>query len=54
MWSLLFLLALPAEPNAQDWPLRGDKLQTGYLPKATLPEKPELLWKITVPEGVAR
>jgi eukaryotic-like serine/threonine-protein kinase len=51
-YILAFLLAF-AEPAAQDWPLfRGDPLQTGYLPKATFPEKPELLWKVNVPEGV--
>jgi outer membrane protein assembly factor BamB len=52
MLSLLTLL-IAFEPASQDWPqFRGDKLQSGYLAKATFPEKPELLWKITVPEGV--
>ena len=50
---LLLLLALTAEPATQDWPLfRGDALQTGALAKSSLPEKPELLWKVNVPEGV--
>src|SRR5688572_909732 len=54
MSALLYLLLLldPAAPS-QDWPVfRGDTLQSGYLANATFPEKPELLWKITVPEGV--
>lgn len=50
---LALLLLIPHEPTVQEWPLfRGDALQTGYLAKVTLPDKPELLWKIKVPEGV--
>ena len=54
MSALLALLLLldPAAPS-QDWPIfRGDTLQTGYHAQAKFPDKPELLWKITVPEGV--
>lgn len=52
MW-LALILSLTAGPNQQDWPLfRGDMLQSGYIAQATFPDKPEQLWKITVPEGV--
>lgn len=52
MLYLVILLAGLTAAN-QDWPLfRGDTLQSGYLPKVVFPEKPDLLWKITVPEGV--
>lgn len=52
--ALVFLLGFPTEPaTAQDWPLfRGDTTQTGYIEKASFPDKPQLLWKVTVPEGI--
>lgn len=54
MLTVIALLLMPwNEPAAENWPFfRGDTKQTGYLARGTLPEKPELLWKINVPEGV--
>src|SRR5580765_606292 len=52
LFQLLLFLG-PDPIPAQDWPLfRGDSRQSGYLDKASLPEKPVLLWKVSVPEGV--
>src|SRR6516162_9404934 len=51
---LHLLLFVSADPvPTQDWPLfRGDSRQSGYLDNASLPDKPVLLWKVSVPEGV--
>jgi outer membrane protein assembly factor BamB len=49
----LLLLFLSAGPAAANWPLfRGDPLQSGCLSSADFPDKPELLWKINLPDGI--
>src|SRR5262245_51235583 len=48
----LILLSDPVGPK-HEWPIfRGDTNQTGFLADVKFAEKPELLWKVTVPEGV--
>ena len=41
----------PVETTAKSWPLgRGNSLADGVA-KTTLPDKPEVLWKVTVEKG---
>jgi len=43
--------AAPGEVTAKSWPLgRGNSLAEGVA-KSTLPEKPEVLWKVTIEKG---
>lgn len=61
VWLLLFAQAIaddappssapPAELTAKSWPLgRGNSLAEGVA-KTVLPEKPEIIWKVTVEKG---
>jgi outer membrane protein assembly factor BamB len=53
LWLGPLLLFLADPPATADWYLfRGNAQQTGYVAQDALPEKPALLWKVNVPEGV--